>query len=601
MVKHLSPEVVFWADTSTFGMATLSPNEINRPFIRFFRMLNVDRRDIGFLYIYAVFNGLISLVLPLGIQAIISLIAVGQISTSWVILVLGVTIAIPMAGFLQIMQILITESLQQRIFTRSAFEFSFRIPRLRYEDIYRSHYHVPELTNRFFDTLTIQKGLPKILIDFATSIVQIIFALILLAFYHPFFVFFGIALFLLLFLILRLTIYKGLASSLNESKYKYKVVYWLEEMARTMGTFKLIGDTDLPMKKVNNLVSSYLKYRKQHFRVLLSQYGYIVIFKTVITAGLLILGSMLVVQREINIGQFVASEIIVLIIMNSVEKLILSMETIYDVLTGVEKIGTVTDLPLDKESKGIAFETVDSQKGGMQISLKNLTHTFPSTEMPSLDTINLEVDSGEKICISGYSGGGKTTLLHLVGGLYDEFHGTISYNGVPFRDFNLVSLRSAIGDNLSRVEIFDGTLEENIIVGRANIPTQALLDTVNEIGLGNYIRSLPNGFSTSVEPEGRSIPSSTISKIILARSIIDTPRLLIMEEEFSTLEHDDKLCIYQLLTSKERPWTLLAISHDPDFAKLCDRVIIMDKGKIIDQGTFDQISSKPYYKSIFHA
>lgn len=582
-------------------MADFTDANWNRPFIRFFKMLEVDRKDISYLYIYAIFNGLINLTLPLGIQAIIALIAVGQISTSWVILVVGVTIAIPMAGWLQIVQITITEALKQRIFTRASFEFAYRIPRIKLEEIFKHGHYAPELMNRFFDTLNVQKGISKILIDFATSVVQITFALILLAFYHPFFVFFGIALFLMLFVILRVTMRKGLESSLYESKYKYKVAHWLEEMARTMGTFKLIGETKLPLEKTNSLVTSYLKYRKKHFRVLISQYAYIVVFKTVITAGLLILGSVLVVQREINIGQFVASEIIVIIIMNSVEKLILSMETIYDVLTGVEKIGTVTDLPLDREEKGIPFEQVDRKDGGMSIKINQLTHNFPNTAVSSLQEVNLEIEAGEKICVSGYSGSGKTTLLHLVGGLYEDFEGTIAYNDVPFRDLDVVSLRAAIGDNLAREELFEGSIEENIVVGRPSVTTQALLNVVNSIGLGDYIRSLPNGFSTFIEPEGRKIPASTVSKIILARSIISNPRLLIMEEEFSTLERNDKICISELLTDRERPWTLLAISHDPDFAKLCDRVIIMDKGKVIDTGTFDEISQKDYYNAIFHA
>lgn len=582
-------------------MANLGNIDWRRPFERFFKMLEADKKDISYIYIYAIFNGLINLTLPLGIQAIIALIAVGQISTSWVILVVGVTIAIPMAGWLQIIQITITETLKQRIFARASFEFAYRIPRLKLEEIFKRGHYAPELVNRFFDTLNVQKGISTVLISFVTSIVQIIFALILLAFYHPFFIFFGILLFLMLFFVLRLTLQRGLESSLDESAYKYKVAHWLEEMARTMGTFKLIGTTSLPLEKTNMLVTGYLKYRKRHFKILIKQYGYVVVFKTLITAGLLILGSVLVVERQINIGQFVASEIIVIIIMNSVEKFILSIETVYDVLTGVEKIGAVTDLPLDQEEGGISFEKIDNKDGGVDITISKLTHHFPGAKMPSLQDVNLDVRAGEKICISGYSGSGRTTLLHLLGGLYENFEGSIAYNDVPFRDLNVVSLRAAIGDNLSREELFEGTIEENIIVGRADIPTQELLNVVNSIGLGEYIRSLPNGFSTFIEPEGRKIPTSTVSKIILARSIIGDPRLLIMEEEFSTLERYDKLCISELLTDKKRPWTLLANSHDPDFARLCDRVIIMDSGKIIDSGTFDQIAQKDYYNAIFHA
>ena len=480
-----------------------------RPLQRFFRLLSVERKEIGYVYIYAIFNGLINLSLPLGIQAIISFTLANEISSSWVLLIAVVTVGTALAGIMQIMQITITEMLQQRVFTRASFEFAYRIPRLRMEAL--TKYYPPELVNRFFDTLNVQKGLPKILIDFSTATLQIFFGMILLSFYHPFFVFFGVGLMLILFLIVRYTGPRGMRTSLEESDYKYQVAYWLEEIARTMSTFKLAGQSDLAMRRTDDLVSNYLDARKKHFKVLIFQFANIVGFKTIVTAGLLILGSVLLIQREINIGQFVASEIIIILIINSVEKLVLSAEVVYDVLTGMEKIGKITDLPLEKES-GIEFDTVDTGKG-LSVKLKDLTFSYPGDEQASLFHISMDVKAGEKVCISGFSGSGKTLLLNVISGLYDSFTGVLSYNDVPYRNYSVSSVRAVIGDCLSQKVLFRGSLLENLTMGREDVTLQNLRSALDKLGLTEFIQHLPEGLNTQLVPESPMLPEGVVRRL----------------------------------------------------------------------------------------
>ena len=225
------------------------------PLNRLWMLLKPDSLDIRNIYIYAVFSGLVSLTLPLGIQAIVNLIQGGEISTSWVILVIIVVGGVAAAGIMQILQLRITERLQQKIFTRAAFEFAYRIPKIRLEQLYKQY--APELMNRFFDTLTVQKGLPKILIDFTAAALQVVFGLILLSFYHPFFIVFSLVLALLIVAIIQFTARQGLQTSLKESKHKYSVAYWLEEIARAAPSFKLAGQTTLPLNKTNEKVETY--------------------------------------------------------------------------------------------------------------------------------------------------------------------------------------------------------------------------------------------------------------------------------------------------------------------------------------------------------
>ncbi|MFK7970736.1 MAG: peptidase domain-containing ABC transporter [Bacteroidia bacterium] len=558
-----------------------------RPLTRFFRLLQIDRKAILYIYLYAIFNGLINLSLPLGIQAIIGLTLADELSTSWIILIVVVTLGTVVSGFMQIMQISITEMIQQKVFTRAAFEFSYRLPRIRMEALHE--YYPPELVNRFFDVMNVQKGLPKILIDLSTAILQIFFGLILLSFYNSAFVFFGIALLLILFLIFRFTGPKGLKTSIEESNYKYEVAYWLEEIGRTVSTFKLAGKTNIALDNTNRLTSKYLKARKAHFRVLLFQFGNVVAFKTIVTAGLLILGSFLLIERQINLGQFVASEIIILLIIASVEKIILNMETIYDVLTGLEKIGKVTDLPLERP-EGLDYSTTPSAKG-MAVELRDVSFTFPGETIPVLKDINIAIGQKEKICIAGESGSGKTLLLSIISGIYERFEGGLIYNNLPFNNYDIVSLRSYIGDILSQKTLFRGTILENITMGRDGMTLKDVQWAIENVGLTHYINGLHEGLNTVLAPEGRQLPRSVVRRLIMAKAIAKRPQLVVMDDIAPTNRQDIREDIFNFLCMEEC-WTLVGATNDPAFASRCDRVYVMSQGTIIDQGSYESMASR---------
>lgn len=548
------------------------------PIKRFFRMLQLDKHEILIVYAYAIFHGLINLSLPLGVQAIIGFVMSSEFSASWGLLIFIVVIGVAASGVIQVLQLSLTELLQQRIFTRASFEFAYRIPRFKMEAI--SGFYPPELMNRFFDTLNVQKGLSKILIDFSSSTLQILFGLALLSLYHPFFVFFGIVLVTLITLIFVITGPRGLKSSIYESKYKYQVAHWLEELARVMGTFKLAGNTNLPIEKMNEYVGNYLKFRKQHFSVLLFQFSSIVAFKTIITGGLLILGSVLVIQQEINLGQFVASEIIILLVLNSAEKLILSMETVYDVLTGLEKLGQVTDIEQESE-EGFDLEEISKGKG-ISVELTGLTYKFPGAARPSVNDASLKMKAGEKVCITGVSESGKSTLISLVGGLYNDYEGSILFNGIPLGDINIMSFRSVIGDNLNMQDLFFGTLAENISVGKEEVEIEDMLWAIEQVGLNDFFKHLPKGLNTMINPEGIGLASSVKQKIVLARTLAEKPKLIVMDNTLHSLDFADRQRTSAILTDPKNEWTLLAVTNDPLMISSCDKIVTMERGRIVD-------------------
>lgn len=548
---------------------------IQSPLKRYFNLLRLDKRDISQIIFYAIFAGLVSLSLPLGIQAIINLIQAGQVSVSWVVLVVIVVIGVALVGILSLMQLRITENLQQKIFVRSSFEFSYRLPKIKFEELYNQY--PPELANRFFDTISIQKGTSKLLIDFSTALLQILFGIILLSLYHPFFIFFGILLIVLLYSIFKFSYNSGLASSLKESKYKYKVASWLQEIARNNFSFRKQDNFDFALNKNNLLVEEYLNYREKHFKVIKRQFSQLIIFKVIITAALLLIGGYLVLNQKMNIGQFVAAEIIILLVLNSVEKLIVGLESLYDVLTSVEKIGQIVDLNIEEPQS----KNQDYCFTNISLETENLRFKFPDSTDDVLDKINLKIDQAEKIYLEGDNGSGKTTLLRILSGAMQTTSGSFFINDDTYRKIDLAQYRSQIGTITQGETPFEGTILENITFNNPLVSHDDIKWAIESVKLGTFIKTLPNGLDTKIFPDGRQLSSSNAQKILLARSIVSKPKILFFEDPLDKMDEEATKEIIDFITDAKNKWTVIVSSKNEYWKQRCSRRIKMKDGKII--------------------
>lgn len=555
--------------------------ETPSPGWRLAKLLHTEKRDILYILFYAIIVGLISLVLPLGIQTTMELISGGVFFSSVYVLIGGVIVGTLLAGGLQVFQITLVEYLQRRVFTKAAFEFAYRLPRIKLSAL--DKHYTPELVNRFFDVITIQKSLPKFLIEFSGAAFQILFGLLLLSLYHPIFVFFGMGLLGALFLIFYILGPRGLKTSILESKYKYQVIHWLEDVGRSLHAFKITGSTNLPIRKTDYHVSSYLKNRKSHFRILLTQFGAIVLFKAAIIGGLLIMGTSLVVQREITLGQFVASEVVIIMILASVEKIIMYTDVVYDLLTAVDKVGIVTDLPMEKRG-GIDMLPSDVKKP-FAIKARKLTYRHTDQVTQTLQNIDFDIEAGEKICVTGVSGSGKSTLVNVLAGLLSNFEGSVSMNNYSLRDLDLTFFRDHLGSNGTAEDVFDGTWLENITVGNPNVNIGTVLKALEEVGLQDEVNLLPQGLETKILSHGKGLSSSTIQKIMLARCLAKDSRLLLIHDYFSFFNRKEKSAILSKLLGHDDK-TVIIVSNDPMVMGACHRVLVLDEGKICAQGSF---------------
>ena len=540
---------------------------------RLFGVLALEKKEITALYIIAILSGLIQLTLPLGIQAIINfaIVATGRnyLPSSMWVLILLVVVGVFFTGLLKIHQMKIVEKIQQKIFTRFTFEFSSRIPKLNIKEI--DTLNLPELVNRFFDIPTLQKSIAKLLLDIPIAIIQLFFGLILLSFYNSVFILFGILLLTILYLILHFSSPKGFEASIQESNYKYKIAGWIQEIARGIKTFKF-SNSDLHNTKTDKLLSGYLISRTKHFRILKIQYWALIIFKILITAAMLIVGAILLIQQQINIGQFIAAEIVILTIINAVEKLILSLENIYDLLTSVEKIHKITEKPLEH------IGSLDYKKSnGIQLEATNLSFGFNNKLI--LQDLSFTLKAGGKMAIIGDGDSGKTILLRILTGVFQEFEGSLCFNQIPLSNYNLASLRSHLGIYLQKQDIFLGSLWENLSVGNENIEEKEVIGIFKMIGLNDYFKNLPNGFDTNLEPSGKRLSSSIVQKILITRALLNSPQLLLLDEPLTALSPSERNNLTEYLFGLNNTTIIIATKNN-DLAEKCDVVISLENGRM---------------------
>jgi ABC-type bacteriocin/lantibiotic exporter with double-glycine peptidase domain len=543
---------------------------------KFFKIIKLEKKEVTAIYFYAIVSGLIQLTLPLGIQTIINFsqaaAGIGQLPASIILLIVLVLLGILVSGIVQVNQMKIVEKIEQSIFTKFSLDFAHKIPKIESSEL--NNNHLPELMNRFFEVINLQKGLSKILLDIPLAVIQIIFGLVLLSFYNSSFIVLGLLLVLLLFFIFKYTTKKGLIAAYNESENKYEVASWLEEIARSYKTFKISSQNNFHLKKTDNLVKDYLVSKTKHFEILKFQYWSLIVFKLCISAMMLILGAVLLVKQELNIGQFIAAEIVILLILSAVEKLILNLEIGYNILTGIKKLNVINDKKAEIQGK---TEFV-SNGNGIGIEVKNLNFKFDQGQN-LLENLNFTIQPGAKICVMGDGGSGKSILLELIGGNLKNFEGVININNVPINNINQNEYRKNIGIFYNEQDIFDGTIYDNICMGNESITPKEIMQLAEMLDIKDYISQLPQGLYTILQPTGKGLSTIIAKKILLLRAIVNHPELLILDEPFELAGAESSKKIATYLTTIQNTTCFVVSGYIP-FAQQADLIIWLEKGKI---------------------
>ena len=535
------------------------------------KLITLDKKDVSLVYFFALAGGLISLTLPLGIQTIINFVMANSLSTSIIILICIVILGSFLNGFIQIRQLQVIERIKQKIFTRYSLEFSYKIPKINLEVM--DNYYLPEVVNRYFEVTSLTKSIEKLLVDIPTSLIQIVLGLILLSFYHPLFIAFGAFILVVLIIIIRLTSPKGFKTSMLASDYKFNIGGWLEDVARGSKTFRYSKGSDLHMQKSDGLITKYLESRTSHFKVLILQFWSLVSFKIMIVAIMLIAGTWLLLNQQINVGQFIAADIVIILIISSVEKLISSMDTVYDSLTSIEKLSKIVDIETE-ETGNLAFNKTQ----GCSISFNDVSFLYPNGSV-GINHAKFQISKNSIVSITGESGSGKSTILRLITGAYKNFDGNILLNDIPIGNYKLNELRLNTGIMLNDQDIFRGTILENLTMGNEKISLEEITYLSNLIGLNEFLNHTKNGFDTELDPTGKRLSRQVIQNIKLMRALLGRPVLLLLEDPSKHLNSKQEDNLIQYLKTESNA-TIIIVTNDNDVISNSNLVLKLVDGNI---------------------
>jgi ABC-type bacteriocin/lantibiotic exporter with double-glycine peptidase domain len=537
-------------------------------------LLRPEAPDIGLIILFSFVSGFLYLASPLAVDAVVNNISFGgqqPVYLQSLLILSGVLLVFLLAlGVVSAVQYLVVELIQQRIFVRLAADFSCRLPRLQFGALESTRR--PELVNRFLDVVTVQKGSAYLMLDGVNVVLATGIGLLVLAFYHPFLLAFDLFLMVGLALVLFPLGRNGVRTSITESYAKHAVVGWLEQVVMFPLLFKNSSAASFSQKRTDQLVDDYLSARRAHFRILIRQILGLLALEAVASALLLALGGLLVLQGQLTLGQLVSSELIVSAIVASIVRLGKHLENWYDSLAAIDKLGSVVDLPVERQDGPDAPHC----EGPFPLELEDVCFAYPGAR-PVFERVRMRVSPGEHVAVTGPIGSGAGTLLELIYGLRAPAEGLIRIEGVDVRSWNLTDLRRQVAF-VRDLDFIDGTLLENMQIGRADLSSSEAQKLLEQVGLGNVISRLPEGLNLRLRPGGRPLSDSQRILVALARAMACAPRLLLIDKVLDGLDPRESEPILSLLFAPGHSWTLVIATRDQRILERCARVYRLRTG-----------------------
>ncbi len=542
------------------------------PAARFFGFIRCERQDITTFVIYSVIAAILYLGAPLAVDAVVSGLVFGSTEQPYVqaIVVVGLALAATLLlhGLVNAFLYYISEIIQRRIFVRTAADLAHRLPRIATAEL--SQEHPPEVVNRFMDIVTLQKSVSTLLLEGVNLLIGGAFGMLLLALYHPYLMVFTLLFTTVTAAVIWLLGTGAVKTSIKESHRKYDLLNCFEEIAHFPLLFKGPGGRDFAIQRANSLVTDYIGAREKHFRIILRQVIGLLAVQVVAGAGLLVIGGYLVLKQQITLGQLVASELIMSTIVASLGKLGKKLEAWYDAMAAVDKLGHIVDLPVEREA-GEGPGNASRRPGGCTLEVSKLTFAYHA-DQPLFQEMDFRIQPGERVALVGPHGSGASTLLDLLFGLREPAGGFITAEGLDLRDWSLDAFRRE-AQLLRRNEIVEGTVAENLRLGRSDIGADEIADALAKVGLLDPLRRTPQGLSLHLNIGGTPLSGSQRTRLLLARAIVQRPRLLLIDELLDGLDKKSFEEVVPAIFDKSRPWTVVVASRDPALIARCDRAI----------------------------
>ena len=529
-----------------------------------FQLIQMEKNDIWAIAIYSVAMGILSLIIPIGVQSLVNILNFGTLFQPVLILTFLVIIALGFVGLMNVLQSYVAELIQQRLFVRLAANVTNLFPRVNHHDFKK--YYASEMPNYFLDISIIQKSATILLTNGLGIFLQTLIGLLVLVLYHPFFILFNV---LILAFVIGIIFYSigsvGIETSIKESKSKHKVASWIQEMNFHRTVFRSERAHNYASLRTENLVREYISNRRKHFKALMRQMIGFVSLQAFGSGLLLGIGGWLVIKGQITLGQLVASEIIVAKILDNFGKFTKYLENYYDLCASVDKVNHLLDFSL--ELSGSESPSIEKKS---PISIR-------------IEKLNMQAEKGEIVVIRDPENKTAMSLVDMLYGFKASSYGSIAVNNTYLQDMNLREWRNHIS-LLRDIECFSGSIADNVKLNSIHASSTEIRNALDKVNLMKRIQDFPNGIQSELLRNGYPFTKEELALLVIARALLDKPALILIDEILIYLSKESISLLVSLLKELKKHSTILISSMHPDFQTIADRVYTFKDGELIEKG-----------------
>lgn len=331
----------------------------------------------------------------------------------------------------------------------------------------------------------------------------------------------------------------------------------------------------------------YAEARRDSYKAMGQFHSSTAFITDVFNVVVLIAGGLFLYAGSISFGDYSAFIVSVGMFITPVTTLINFVEQYQNGATGFERFIEILDTPAEKDQKG----AIDLQDVQGDIEFKNVTYRYDE-DKEVLNNINLKVEKGKTFALVGPSGGGKTTICHLIPNFYEIEQGQILIDGQDISTLTKDSLRKHIGIVQQDVYLFNASIKDNILYGKLDASDEEVIEAAKRANIHDYIMSLPKGYDTQIGERGVRLSGGQKQRLSIARVFLKNPPILILDEATSALDNTTEILIQQALDQLCQGRTTLVVAHRLSTIKNADEIAVISDGHILEQGNHDTLMNK---------
>jgi putative ABC transport system ATP-binding protein len=544
-------------------MANLT--EETHPFSRVSKLIELEKSDIFIIICLTLGAGFLALATPIAVQTLVNIVTMGGVTQPLILVSFMLFILLVFSGGLNLLEYYVVELIQRRVFVRATLQSAAKAQAMQVS--VRDSENTVELMNRFFDVSTVQKTTYQLLTKGLAAVLQTIVGSIVLMFYS---FYFGLAVLFLVgmaWLTVKVVGRLAVQTAISESYAKYDTAAWLETIGRNLNMFKFGNSQTHAMQQADALANNYLERRKKHFSTLFKQNMLATLTYATAATLMLGLGGWLVMQGQINLGQFIAAELITFTVLAAFVRFVAQLEYLYDLMAGLDKLGVLQDLP----SERVGGHVIESTKA---YSVEANQLILPAVQRQRM--VNLQVESGKSLAILVDAENAKSSLAELLVGLRTPLSGVVKINNMDMRQLDLNAMRQHVA-YIQHIETLEESILTNLTLQHPETSLQEVQHTLNQLGLAEAISALPNGLDTLLLPSGAPLTNMQARILMVARAILMQPRLIVVDGLLDGLHGDELDTVCKALQASVAGWSLIVVTALPSIAERFNEIYELDK------------------------